>query len=100
MQLCTCSAVSDSLRPHGACQAPISLGFFRQEYWSGLPFHSPGDLPDPGIEPGSPALQAGSLLCKPRGKPRIRGIRAKFSNQEREEYFKDRNTTLMPGIFK
>ena len=41
-----------------ACQAPLSMGFFQQEYWSGLPFPSPGDLPDPGIEPRSPALQA------------------------------------------
>ena len=39
-----------------ACQAPLSLGFPRQEYWSGLPFPSPGDLPNPGIEPRSPAL--------------------------------------------
>ena len=44
-----------------ACQAPLSMGFSRQEYWSGLPFPSPGDLPDPGIEPGSPTLQADSL---------------------------------------
>ena len=42
-------------------QAPLSLEFSRQEYWSGLPFPSPGDLPDPGTEPGSPALQADSL---------------------------------------
>ena len=41
-----------------AYQAPESMEFSRQEYWSGLPFPSPGDLPDPGIEPGSPALQA------------------------------------------
>ena len=40
---------------------PPSMGFSRQEHWSGLPFPSPGDLPDPGIEPGSPALQAGAL---------------------------------------
>ena len=39
-----------------ACQAPPSMGFSRQEYWSGLPFPSPEDLPNPGIEPGSPAL--------------------------------------------
>ena len=38
------------------CQAPLSMGFSRQEYWSGLPFPSPGDLPNPGIEPGSPTL--------------------------------------------
>ena len=44
-----------------ACQAPLSLGFSKQEYWSGLPFPSPGDLPNPEIEPGSPALQADSL---------------------------------------
>ena len=44
-----------------ACQAPLSIGFSRQEYGSGLPFPSPGDLPDPGIKPGSPALQADSL---------------------------------------
>ena len=44
-----------------AYQAPLSMGFPRQECWSGLPFPSPGDLPDPGIEPGSPALQAVTL---------------------------------------
>ena len=44
-----------------AYQAPLSMGFPRQEYWSGLPFPAPGDLPDPGIEPGSPAVQADSL---------------------------------------
>ena len=44
-----------------ACQAPLSMGFFRQEYWSGLPFPSPGDLPNPGIKPRSPALQADDL---------------------------------------
>ena len=44
-----------------AHQAPSSIGFPRQEYWSGLPFPSPGDLPDPGIQPGSPAFQADSL---------------------------------------
>ena len=41
-----------------ACQAPLSMGFSRQEYWSGLPFPSPEDLPNPGIEPESPTLQA------------------------------------------
>ena len=46
-------------------QAPPSMGFSRQEYWSGLPFPSPGDLPDPGIELGSPALQADSLPSEP-----------------------------------
>ena len=47
-----------------ARQAPLFVEFSRQEYWSGLPFPSPGDLPNPGIEPGSPALEADSLLVK------------------------------------
>ena len=51
-----------------AYQAPPSMGFSRQEYWSGLPFPSPGDLPDPGIEPRSPALQADALTSEPPGK--------------------------------
>ena len=55
-----------------AYQAPPSMGFSRQEYWSGLPFPSPGDLPYPGIEPGSPALWADALSSKPPGKPFIR----------------------------
>ena len=48
-----------------ARQSPLSLGFSRQEYWSGLPFASPGDLPNPGIAPGSPALQADALPSEP-----------------------------------
>ena len=56
-----------------ACQAPLSTGFSRQEYWSGLPLPSPGDLPDAGIEPGSPALQTDSLPNDLRGKPRSHG---------------------------
>ena len=56
----SCSVLSDSLRPH----VPLSMGFFRQECWSRLPFPSPGDLPDPGIEPVppvTPAVQTDSL---------------------------------------
>ena len=49
-------------------QAPLFMGFSRQEYWSRLPFPSPGDLPNPGIEPRSPALQADALLSEPPGK--------------------------------
>ena len=45
-----------------ACHVPLSMGFSRQEYWSGLPFPSPGDLPNPGIEAGSPSLQADDQL--------------------------------------
>ena len=59
--------MSDSDR--GICQAPLSMGFSRQEYWSGWSFLSPGDLPDPGIEPRSSTLQADSLPSEPLGKP-------------------------------
>ena len=52
-----------------AYQASPSMGFSRQKYWSGLPFSSPGDLPDPGIKPRSPALEADALTSEPPGKP-------------------------------
>ena len=55
-----------------ALQAPLSVGFFRYEYWSGLPFPPPGDLPDPRIEPESPAYSAltgGFFTTEPPGKP-------------------------------
>ena len=51
------------------CRAPLSMGFSRQEYWSGSPFPSLGDLPNPGIEPRSPELQADSLITELQGKP-------------------------------
>ena len=54
-----------------AYQASPSMGFSRQEYWSGLPFPSPGDLPDPGIEPRSPALEADALTSELPGKGRV-----------------------------
>ena len=54
-----------------SCWAPLSTGFPRQEYWSGMPFPSPGDLLNPGIEPRSPALQADSL---PPGKPKVKAL--------------------------
>ena len=62
--------MSDSLNPI-AYQAPLSMEFSRQEYWSGLPFTSLGDIPDPEMEPGSPALQADSLPSEPLGKPKM-----------------------------
>ena len=52
-----------------ARQAPLSMEFSRQEYWSGLSFPSPGNLPNPGIQPRSPALQVDSLPSEPPGKP-------------------------------
>ena len=59
------------------CSLPNSsvMGFSRQEYWSGLPFPSPGDVPDPGIEPGSLVLQADALLSEPPGKPGKTGMK-------------------------
>ena len=54
-----------------AYQAPLSMGFSRQEYWSGVPLTSPGDLPNPGTEPGSSALQTDALPSEPPGKPII-----------------------------
>ena len=62
--------VSDSVAPWiVAHQAPLPMEFSRQEYWTGLPFPSPGDLLDPGIKPASPALQADSLSSEPPEKP-------------------------------
>ena len=71
-----------------ACQAPPSMGFSRQEQWSGLPLPPPGDHPNPGIEPGSQTLQADSLPSEPPGKPKNTGVdslallQGIFSNQE------------------
>ena len=66
-----------------AHQSSLSMEFSRQEYWSGLPFPSPGDLPNPGIEPGSPALQADALSSEPPGKPFLVGGRYCFLNSLR-----------------
>ena len=58
----SCLVMSDICDPMDCSPpGPLSMGFSRQEYWSGLPFHSPGDLSDPGVEPGSPVLQVDSL---------------------------------------
>ena len=65
------SVVSNSATPQTvAHQGPLSMGFSRQEYWSGLPCAPPGDLSNAGIEPRSAILQVGSLLSKPPGKPK------------------------------
>ena len=61
------------------CQAPLPTGFSRQEYSNGLPFPSPGDLPDPGIESRSPALQADSLPSEPQGKLILEWVDFPFS---------------------
>ena len=72
----SCSVMSDSVATLWtvAPQAPLSMGFPRQEYWSGLSFPPPGELPNPGIKPESPvspALQVDSLSTEPLGKPQI-----------------------------
>ena len=61
--------MSDSCDPHSlvVCQAPMFMGFPSQEYWSGLPFPSPGDLPHPGIKPTSPASAGGFFTTEPLG---------------------------------
>ena len=67
------------------CRPPGSSvhGIFRQEYWNGLPFPSPGDLPNSGIEPRSPALQANSLTSEPSGKPKEEEVRKRRSARAR-----------------
>ena len=70
-----------------AHQDPLSMGFSRQECWSGLPFPSPGDLPDPGTEPRSPALQADALASEPPGKPNFLELICKFSHSIDFLYF-------------
>ena len=75
--------MSDSSLPHRAFQALLSMEFSRQEYWSGLPFPSPGDPPDPGIEPRSLALQADSLPSELPVKP----IHTEFPAKSFRMYF-------------
>ena len=69
-------------------QAPLSMGFSRQEYWSRLPFPSPGDPSNPGIEPRSPALQADTLLSEPPGKPTT-----KYTNKQ-----ENKTQTIKPNL--
>ena len=78
-----------------AFQASLSIGFSRQEYWSELPFPSPEDLPDPGIEPGSPALQADSLLTELRGKPTCEYMWGKYRESQKVQTF-----YILKGIAK
>ena len=88
----SCSVVCNSSRSHGlySLPGPSIHGIFQQEYWSRLLFPSPGDLPDPGIKPSSPALQADALPSESPGKPC--DIEKKcdifaFSSQKEEESF-------------
>ena len=78
MCVCVLSCVQLFVTPWTvACQAPLSIGFSRQEYWSGLPFPTPGDLLDLGIEPASPALEGGFFATKPC-RPRLLLIKNLF----------------------
>ena len=87
--VCVCvsrSVVSDSAIPFTvALQAPLSMAFSRQEYWSGLPCPSPGDLPDPGFKPRSPALQADVLTSETPGKLREKCKPMQIDKKERQE---------------
>ena len=72
--LFSCKVVSDNLQPcelYVAYKAPLSMGFPRQKYWSGLAFPSPRDLHNPGVKPASPALQTDSLLLSHQGNPQL-----------------------------
>ena len=60
------------------CQAPLSMGILQEKYWSGLPCPLPGNLPNLGTEPRSPALQADSLPSEPRGKPKESQVLFKY----------------------
>ena len=80
-----------------AHQAPLSRGFSSQEYWSGLPCAPPGDLPHPGIEPASCALQADSLLLSYWGSPHITGTNTKLlSTKAPSEFVSSLRTSFFP----
>ena len=100
--------MSDSVRPPWtiAYQAPLSMEFSRQQYWSGLPFLSPGVLPDPGIEPRSPTLQVDSLPSEPLGNPVIKFwfsvmfMSMQLLGQPEEPRSVEENFSLPRGSFK
>ena len=77
-----------------AHQAPPSMGFSRQEYWSGLPFPSPGDLPDPGIKPRSPTLQADALTSEPPGKPTFCNKKGLLLLEKASQIYRSNNNFL------
>ena len=83
-----------------AWQSPLSMGFPRKEYWSGLPFLSPGHLPDPGIEPGSPTLQVDSLPAEPLGKPIVRICWSQTSNPLPQPRFPRGNCKSVLSVYE
>ena len=84
-----CLVVSGSLWPRGLYQAPLSMGSTRQEYWSGLPFPSPGDLPHPEMDPGFLALEGRFFITEPSGKPMFLYIGLYFI-----DFFPEQNKTV------
>ena len=80
-------------------QAPLSMGFSRQEHWNGLPFPPPGDLPDPRIEPGSPMVQADCLPSEPPGKPQLHAYFLLLSQQETHLSPPPRGAQISVGLF-
>ena len=84
--MCACSSHFSLVRLFAtlctvACETLLSMGCSRQKYWSGLPYPPPGDLPDPRIKPGSPALQVDSLLLSHRGSPEKPAVMVNFMCQ-------------------
>ena len=67
----SCPTLCNSMDNSGSDSSPLSMGFLRQEYWTGLPFASPGDLPGPGLEPTSPAFAGRLFTTGPPGKPTV-----------------------------
>ena len=86
---CVCVCFDSATPWTTVCQAPLSMGFLKQEYCSGLPFSTWGDLPNPGIKPSSPALQADSLLLSSQGSPSIHNWRKCISYKTK--FFKSSN---------
>ena len=81
-----------------ACQAPLSIGFSRQEYWSGLPCPPPGDIPNPGMKPRSSTLLVDCLPSKPPGKPKNTGVGSlSFSSQQERGKAIPLSRKILPG---
>ena len=80
--------------------ASLSMGFSRQEYWSGLPFPFPGDLPDPGIKPGSPALEADALTSEPPWKPILKKGNDKHCSNYHTTALISHTSKVMPQILQ
>ena len=101
--LCACSVTSVVSHSFAtlwtvACQSPLSMGFSRQEYWSGLPCPPPGDLPETRIEPTSPALQVDSLPTEPHGKSRWKDYTALIHFWWKIQRYKEQASASLKGF--